>query len=87
MTIIQALNRVPNDKWKLQSLQSCFLRGDVKKNSASITFQTTPELVLQMNAAAITGKKVQHVGMVIWVDSEAWEKAKLEDPTAAHDSR
>jgi hypothetical protein len=76
MTILEALRRVPDDKWQLQSLQECFLAGDVKKKSASITFQTTPELVLQMNAAAILGRRVKKVGMVIWVDADAWEKAK-----------
>ena len=76
MTILEALNKVPADKWHLQSLQESFLRGDVKKKSASITFETTRELGLQMNAAAVTGRKVEKIGMVIWVDAEAWEQAK-----------
>jgi hypothetical protein len=76
MTILEALRKVPDDKWQLQSLQECFLAGDVKKNSASITFQTTRELVLQMNRAAVLGGRVDKIGMVIWIDADAWEKAK-----------
>lgn len=76
MTILEALNKVPADKWQLQSIQSSFLRGNVKKNSASITFQTTPENVLQLNAAAVTGGKVEKIGLVIWIDADAWEQAK-----------
>ncbi len=76
MTVLEALNKVPADKWKLQSLQETFLRGDVKKNTASITFQTTRELALQLNAAAVTGSRVEHIGMVIWVEADAWEAAK-----------
>lgn len=78
MTILEALNKVPTDKWKLQSLQETFLRGEVKKKSAAITFQTTPELVLQMNAAAVLGGRLKTIGMIIWVDAEAWDAAKTE---------
>ncbi len=76
MTILEALNRVPADKWKLQSLSNCFLRGDVKKKSASITFETTPEIVMQTNHAAIAGGMPKTIGLIIWVDAEAWEAAK-----------
>lgn len=78
MTILEALNKVPHDKWQLQSLQECFLRGDVKNNSASITFETAPELVLQLNRAAVLGGNVDKIGLVIWVDAKEWEKAKRE---------
>ncbi len=76
MTILEALNKLPSDKWQLQSLQSCFLRGEATKKRGKITFETTRELVLQMNKAAVLGGKVDKIGMVIWVDSDAWEAAK-----------
>ena len=84
MTILQALNKVPSDKWKLQVLHDCFLGGTATKKTGKITFQTTPELVLQLNRAAVLGGKVDMIGMIIWVDSEAWEAAKKSDaPPAA----
>lgn len=55
MSIVEALAKVPPEKWQVQSLQSCFLSGEVKKKSASITFQTTEELVFQMNGNNILG--------------------------------
>ncbi len=76
MTILEALNRVPPEKLKIQSLQECFLAGEVKKTGAKITFQTTPELVMQLNAAVMLGGKVKTVGIVIWVDAETWDEVK-----------
>ena len=74
MKIIEALNKIPEDKLEIQSLPSCFLAGEVKKKTASITFQTTSELVFQMNAAAISGERPKKIGIIFWVETEAWDR-------------
>lgn len=90
MTILETLNKLPADKWQLQVLHHCFVRGDVKKDRANITFETTRELGLQMNAACVIGR-VEKIGLIIWVDGDAWEQAKSETaalaaaPAVAHD--
>ncbi len=70
MKLSELIAHIGDDNVFLQNLQSSFLRGSICSSDAEITFSTEKDRGQQLLDAGASGRKPDHVGLVLWLPRE-----------------
>lgn len=70
MKLSELISQVGDENIAIQTLETSFVRGSVKKHDVEITFATNKTKGQNLITAVATGGKADELGLIVWIPRE-----------------